>query len=162
MSLLNKLLKPTYKVWVYTSSTEFNANQIEQINQLADSFTGSWESHGSPVIGGIEILYNRFIFIYADECAGNLCGRAQDAQVRFIKDVESNLKLELLNRMNIAYKIAHKSIEVLPMTQFSTFVKTLDNSDELIVYDNTVANYSEFESKWELPISQTWMSRLLN
>ena len=162
MSLLNKSLKPTYKVWVYTSSSEFNAAQIEQINQLAHSFTSSWESHGDPVIGGIEILYNRFVFIYADDCDGHLCGRAQDAQVRFIKELESNLNLELLNRMNIAYKMAHKSIEVLPMTQFSALLKTIENSNDLIVYDNTVANFSDFETKWELPIAQTWMARLLN
>lgn len=162
MSLLNKSLKPTNKVWVYTSSKEFNAAQIDQINQMAHSFSSTWKSHGALVIGGIEVLYNRFVFIYADDCDGHLCGRAQDAQVRFIKELESSLNLELLNRMNIAYKIAYKTIEVLPMPQFSALLKTIENSNDLIVYDNTVANFSEFESKWELPITQTWMARLLN
>jgi hypothetical protein len=160
MLLSNNTLKPTYKVWVYTSSNAFTSENVDQIYQFAQQFLSSWESHGAPVIGGIEILYNRFVVIYADDCDGHLCGRAQDAQVRFIKEIEPILGVSLMNRMFVAFKTDKGEVEVLPVSEFSSYVKTIANNGDLTVFDNTITSISEFNSKWETNLSNTWMARL--
>lgn len=160
MLLLNKTIKPSTKVWIYTSHSSLETSQIEQLNGLAQQFINSWESHGAPVIGGIEILYNRFVVIYADDCDGHLCGRAQDAQVRFIKEIEPILGVSLMNRMLVAYKTDKGEVEVLPMNEFSSYIKTKADNANITVFDNTITSMGEFNSKWETSLSNTWMARL--
>jgi hypothetical protein len=160
MLLLNKTIKPSTKVWIYTSQSALQATQLEQLNALSQTFLNSWESHGAPVEGGIEILYNRFVVVYADDYDGHLCGRAQDAQVRFIKEIEPILGVSLMNRMLVAYKTDKGEVEALPMSEFSSYVKTIANNGDLTVFDNTITSIGEFNSKWETNLSNTWMARL--
>jgi hypothetical protein len=161
MLSFNPNYRPSDKVWIYTSDRPLTENQLSIIKDLSGTFLNQWESHGAPVRGGIEVLYDHFLVVIADHCDGHLCGRAQDAQVRLMKELEEAAKCSLLNRMLIGYKSAQNEVTVSTLQQFSTALQAYEKPEKLIVFDATVTNYGDFVSRWETELNTTWMSRLL-
>ncbi|MEK6615549.1 MAG: hypothetical protein AABZ32_05485, partial [Bacteroidota bacterium] len=95
---------PHSRVWIYQSSQEFTPAQLKTVEELKNVFLRQWESHGNPVKGKIETLHNRFIVVMIDESDEKSCGRSVDASIRFMKELEQELNVSLLNRMLVAYK----------------------------------------------------------
>ena len=153
--------KESDKVWIYTSSVEFTEEQINIIDGYATNFLHAWESHGARVNLTIKILYKRFIAIAADDCDGSMCGRAQDAQVNLIKQLEQELKISLLDRMLLAYRDENKLIRVVSMPEFQKLVESKSVSDETVVFNNMITLVGEF-NKWEVPASESWHKQLIS
>ncbi len=154
--------KETDKVWIYTSKDEFSNQQIEMINNIAADFLSKWESHGEKVIGTVRIYHNRFIVIIADDCGGNMCGRAQDAQVNLIKTLEQELQTTLLDRMLIAYRNENDAaVSVKPMIDFKNDLKNGLITSNTIVFDNSITHFKDFDTSWEKPIKDSWHAQLL-
>ena len=152
--------KESDKVWIYTSNVEFTEEQINVIDGYATNFLHGWESHGASVKGTIKILYKRFIAIAADDCDGSMCGRAQDAQVNLIKQLEQELKISLLDRMLLAYRDENKLIRVVSMSDFQKLVQDKAISQETVVFNNMITLVGEFD-KWEVPASGSWHAQLI-
>jgi hypothetical protein len=161
MLSFNPNYRTTDKVWIYSAAVAFTAEQISVISKISTAFLNQWESHGSPVRGGVEILYNQFVVVIADDCDGHLCGRAQDAQVRLIKELEEVTGCTLLNRMLVGYRNASNEVQVTTLQQFSTLLQSVDEPEKIIVFDNTVTSYGDFLTRWETGVVNTWMNRLL-
>ena len=92
------------KVWVYQSSLELTDSDLKQIKEVGDFFLGQWESHNLPVNGYIDVYNNRFIVISAFSDEDAMCGKAQDSQMRLIKELEEVVEGKLTDRMLVFYQ----------------------------------------------------------
>tara|TARA_B100001287_G_scaffold45737_1_gene34826 strand:- start:11667 stop:12143 length:477 start_codon:yes stop_codon:yes gene_type:complete len=101
--MIFKNLLPNTKVWVYVSRTSLSNIDFEDISLNFNQFFSNWKSHGEIINGQFKIIDDYILSIAADVKANELCGRAADAQVRFIEEVSKHYKLDLLNRNNMAY-----------------------------------------------------------
>lgn len=154
--------KTSDKVWIYTSPKQFTSEQKDAILSKAEVFLGGWESHGSKVKGEIGIAYNHFIVVVADDCDGSMCGRAQDAQIRFIKELGEELALDLMDRMQLAYrKEIEGDVEVKKMLDFKASIAAGEIDENTIVFNNMVTNYGDFTTNWEVPLKESWHIQLL-
>lgn len=153
-------LPPHSRVWIYQSSKEFTPEQANIFHELRDVFLQNWESHGSPVNGKMELLHNRFIVVMINEADERSCGRSVDASIRFIKELEQEFKLTLLDRMLVAYKKGEK-IFSCTLSEFEDLAKKGEVNRNTIVFNNTIHTVAEFEKEWEVPVEKSWHSRLL-
>jgi hypothetical protein len=153
--------KASDKVWVYTSPQKFSQEQKDTILSSAQHFLNSWESHGDKVKGEIGIAYDHFVIIIADDCGGSMCGRAQDAQMRFIKEVGEEIGQDLTDRMQLAYKVAEDAVAVKPMPAFKAEIANGGINGDTVVFNNMVTTYGEFGDKWEVPLVESWHKQLL-
>ncbi|HCQ29992.1 MAG TPA: hypothetical protein DIU39_06880 [Flavobacteriales bacterium] len=148
------------RVWVYTSKNKFDEDDVNHIKVRLDEFIDSWDSHGELVDGGFEVRDNRFVIVYASEEGGRLCGRAADASVRIIQELEQELETELLNRLNIAYKQPKSDeVEVAPYAEFLKMVEANELSPATTVYNNAVTTKAEFDKNWQQPLSESWIKQ---
>jgi hypothetical protein len=161
MLSFNPTYRQSYKVWIYTAAKPFSENQLSGIAQLSQAFLNQWESHGTPVRGGIEVVYDHFLVIIADDCDGHLCGRAQDAQVRLVKEIEEFTNCSLLNRMLVGYRDNAGEVRVASLHEINTVIQSTEEPEKMIVFDNTVTNYGDFVTRWETALENTWLNRLL-
>jgi hypothetical protein len=152
---LFKDISPNSRVWIYQSSKEFTPAQLKTFEQLKNVFLQQWESHGSPVKGKMELLHNRFIVTMIDEADERSCGRSVDASIRFMKELEQEFKLTLLDRMLVAYK---KGEEIFSCTlsEFEALAKKGEINKNTIVFNNTIHTVAEFEKEWEVPVEKSW------
>lgn len=156
----HKDLSLNTKVWIYQSNREFSSAEITEFIALATTFKENWESHGKPVKGTIELFYNRFIVVFVDEQDEQSCGRSVDASIHFIKELENELNVTLLDRLLVAYKKDGK-IAVCTLAEFEKRIVLGEVNENTIVFDNTIHTKTEFENNWEVPLKKSWHSRML-
>ncbi|MCB9197301.1 MAG: hypothetical protein H6600_02500 [Flavobacteriales bacterium] len=153
--------KNSDKVWIYTSPAKFTEEQKERILSASKEFLGGWESHGSKVKGDVIIAHDHFLMIIADDCDGDMCGRAKDAQVRFTKELGERLGLDLLDRMQIAYRDNTGDVIVKKLPEFKSEIIQGNIGKETVVFNNLIASFGEIESKWEVQLKDSWHVSLL-
>ena len=148
------------KVWVYQSSLELTDSDLTQIKEVGDFFLGQWESHNLPVNGSINVYENRFIVISAFSDEDAMCGKAQDSQMRLIKELEDVVAGRLTDRMLVFYQEENE----LKSFHFSELEQLLSDNkitNETIVFNSLVATKQEFENSWKVAIKNSWLNQFL-
>ncbi len=155
-----KNLPSNARVWVYQSDRELSQEEIEFISAKALLFIDNWTRHGDDLKGSFTIKYNQFLVLAVDESFNDVSGCSIDASVRFIQELEKELKLDLMDKMNVSFKDG-KNINIVKLSDFKDFAKAKKVTADTVVFNNMVATKEDFETKWEVPASQSWHVRFL-
>lgn len=148
------------RVWVYQSSKTFSDEEVVEISKKLTLFITDWKRHGDNLKASFLIKYNQFIVIAVDESYQSVSGCSIDASVNFIKQLEKEFKTDLTNKLNISFK-DNLNINIVSLADFQKYAKANKITSKTIVFNNMVANKSEFENNWEVPASKSWHSRFL-
>jgi len=147
---------PLSRVWIYQSNRLFTLSEAFQIEDLLKEFVANWKSHGIPVKGWANLFFGQFIILMADESATGVSGCSTDSSVRLIKDIEQHFKVNLFDRQLLAF--LHKDkVELLPLSQFRFAMENNHIQPDTIYFNNTVQTRQEFEGKWMIPVSESWL-----
>lgn len=149
------------KIWIFQSKRDFTAEELNIIENKLEQFMGQWNAHGDSLTAAYAIPYNRFIVIANDETKVKASGCSIDTLSYLIKEIEDKFQLGLLNRMLVSYAIGDEII-TLPLNEFKEKVKNNEIPQHASVFHNGVSNLKDFEESWELPLSESWVSVLLN
>jgi len=155
---MNKLksMNPSSKIWVYTSKSNINKDNAKIINLFAETFINQWESHGNKVKGNIEIVDDYFIVVAADEECDTMCGRAKDAIVRLIKEIELETDLIFTDRMTVALKIDDK----ISTSNYNDVKERLENDvfpENTKIYNPLISTVKEYNESFIQVISDSWL-----
>jgi len=148
-------LAVTSKVWVFQAEREFTKQEEQLLSDKLNSFVDNWLSHGSLVKGHFKLLHNRFIVFFADEQGEAMCGRAVDASVRFIKDMEAQLGIAMLNRSLVAYLDNGKVISCT-LNDLSALLEEGKINQNTSMFNNLVASKEDFKKNWMISLSASW------
>jgi hypothetical protein len=96
-------LAPGSRVWIFQADRELSTDENNAVSNELLQFVENWLSHGSLLKAHYKLLHNRFIVFFADEQGDNMCGRAIDASVRFVKELEKVYSVSLIDRSRVAY-----------------------------------------------------------
>ena len=147
------------RIWIYQSNREFSGEEVNVITLNTKNFIDNWTRHGDDLKGSFTIVYNRFVVISVDENFANVSGCSIDASVRFIKQLQSELNVDLLNKLNIAFK-TNDDVNSVSLNDFRSFIANDKITQDTIVFNNLVDTKADFESKWEVPAKESWHQRL--
>lgn len=148
------------RVWMYQSDRVFTAQEIDFISKKAKDFIEQWTRHGDNLKGSFTIKYNQFLVLAVDEGFNNVSGCSIDASVRFVKELENELQIDLMNKMNVSFKDGD-NINIINLTEFQKFAKEQKITKETIVFNNMVQTKEEVENNWEVPASKSWHNRFM-
>jgi len=155
-----KNLPSNSRVWIYQSDRGFTQKEIEFIATKAEDFINQWTRHGDDLKGSFTIKYNQFLVLAVDESFNNVSGCSIDSSVRFIKELENELKLDLMNKLNVSFK-DNEHINLVKLSDFQRFAKENKITPETIVFNNMVNTIADFESNWEIAAKDSWHKRFL-
>jgi len=150
-------MNPLSKIWIYTSKSKINEDSAKIIKLFSETFINQWESHGNKVNGNIDIIDDYFIVVTADEEGSAMCGKAKDAIMRLIKELEFETGLIFTDRMTVALKINDEIFisnfhDVKEKLQKNTYPENTKIYNPLI---NTVKEYNE---SFVQVISDSWLT----
>ena len=148
------------KVWIYPSSRKFYANEIDEIQEKITSFLNNWKSESDAFQSSYQLLYNRFIILFADDSESKLTLKDIDDSVAFILQLQQEYNVELLDKMNVCFKQG-EFVQYKELKDFKTLLKNRAITGKTIVFDNLVSNKIDFEEVWEIPIEESWYNRFL-
>jgi hypothetical protein len=143
------------RVWVYQSNREFINSELIDLNKELVNFNESWEAHGKKLDSAVEIFHNRFIVIFVDESLQHATGCSIDKSVALMKLVEDKFDVEMLDRMNLAYRVGD-SIKNIKIGDFQEKARSGEFDTNISVFNNLVKNKGEFLSNWETVAKKSW------
>ena len=149
------------RVWIYQSDREFSDQEINFITEKAIEFIDQWTKHGFNLKGSFTIKYNQFLVLAVDEGFNNVSGCSIDSSVRFVKELEKSLEVDMMNKMNISFKDDDDDINIVRMSDFKEFTKSNKITSETIVFNNMISTKQELNVHWEVPLINSWHKRFL-
>jgi hypothetical protein len=154
-------LSDTSKVWIYQSDRPFTAMEEQEISKKLENFLSTWKRHGDDLKASYQIKYNHFIIISADETHHPVSGCSIDASTNFIKQLEKEYQIELLNKINTAFRVG-EHINVVPLSSFKQFASERKIDHKTIVFNNVVNTIRDLNEQWEIEAGKSWHQRFLN
>ena len=148
------------RVWVYQADREFDIEEVEYICAKAILFIDNWTRHGDDLKGSFTIKYNQFLVLVVDENVTSVSGCSIDSSVRFIKELETKLKVDLMNKMNVSFKDGDM-INIVKLSEFQEFAKAKKITSDTIVFNNMVNTKEDFETNWEVTADKSWHKQFL-
>jgi hypothetical protein len=156
-----QVLPETSRVWVYQADRRLGKEELLVIEKEASEFVKSWTRHGDDLKGGFIVLYDQFLVLAIDESFANASGCSIDSSVRFVKELEAKMSLDLMNKLNISFKDG-ENINIVSLAEFQDYAKENKITSETIVFNNMVQTKEELLTKWEVPAKESWHQRFLN
>jgi len=151
-------LPPESRIWIYQSNRKFSDDEFTAIESDLKAFIDTWAAHGTALEASYQLKYNRFIILAVNQEAQAATGCSIDASVQFIQELEQKYAVDLLDKMNVTFKlgahIAHK-----PLIEFKKMAKEKAVSGNTIVFNNLVNTIEEWNDSWEVPAADSWHSR---
>lgn len=155
-----KNLPNTARVWIYQSDREFTSDEVELISEKATEFINQWTRHGDNLKGSFTIKYNQFLILAVDESFNSVSGCSIDSSVRFIKQLENELQLDLMDKLNVSFKDGN-AINIVKLADFQNFAKAKKITAATIVFNNMLQTKEDIDTKWEVPANESWHKRFL-
>jgi hypothetical protein len=154
-------LTDSSRIWVYQSSREFAEDELAVISSKLTDFVNEWTRHGDDLKGSFSIKYNHFIVLAVDESFNQVSGCSIDASTHIFKNFEKEFNLELLNKLNTAFKDGDH-INVVSLADFQKYVKSEKIHPDTLVFNNMVQNKGDLNHTWEVPANKSWHNRYFN
>lgn len=146
------------RIWIYQSNRKLADSEVAEIEIATKSFVEDWSAHGQSLEASFKIEYNRFIIIAVNQDVQSATGCSIDASVQFIQNLEQKYEVDLLDKMNVTFKlgehIAHKTL-----IEFKKMAKEKAVSANTIVFNNLVNTIEEWQDFWMVPASDSWHNR---
>ncbi|TAH04699.1 MAG: ABC transporter ATPase [Sphingobacteriales bacterium] len=152
-------INPSSKIWIYQADRLFTNLECNKISTILINFTQNWQAHGTALSSGFEIRYNLFLILWVDEDLAGASGCSIDASVRVIKQIEQEFGVDLFNRFNMAYK-ENDTVKTTDRANFEKLLTSKTINPQTIVFNNLVNTYNNLQNNWEIPIANSWHSKV--
>lgn len=146
------------RIWIYQSSKKFTDEEVVDIEKDLTEFLTNWSAHGTSLESSFLIKYNRFIIIAVNQEVQAATGCSIDSSVVFIQNLEQKYGIDLLDKMNVAFKQG-EYITYKTLLDFKKLAKDKSVSENTIVFNNLVNTIEEWKENWEVPASESWHNR---
>jgi hypothetical protein len=145
------------RVWVYQSNRAFTITEALRIEELLENFAKEWNSHGSLVKGYANLFFGQFIKIMADETHLKIGGCSTDSSLRFIKNIQQDYNVQLLDRQMLAFIVKEK-IHLLPLAQVNYSIENDFITPDTLYFNNTILTKKELLNNWIIPVKDSWLA----
>lgn len=146
------------RIWIYQSNRKFSDEEVAEIEKHLMQFIENWSAHGTSLEASFTFRYNRFIILSVNQEFHPATGCSIDSSVGFIQNLEQKYSVDLLDKMNVAFKQG-EFITYKTLLEFKKLAKDKSVSENTIVFNNLVNTIEELNEGWEIPASESWHSR---
>jgi hypothetical protein len=142
------------KVWIYASDKIISPSQLAVINKKAIPFIQNWTAHQNQLKAEFAVLYHCFLVFMVNEDVHEISGCGIDKLTQFIREIDTEINLNLLNRIGVQLI---KNNEVICMTK-SEFLSKMTTLDLLNTkaFNNQVTTKKQFDLEWIIPLENVW------
>ena len=142
------------RIWIYAAEQKLSNDQENHILKSISDHHQNWEAHKVPLTAAVTILENQFVVVALDETKNGASGCSIDTLQKLIQNLEKELSVSLMNRLNVFCKIDDK-------THCISINKLAENTNkDTLFYDLTIQKKSELHSYLK-PISEGWCASYL-
>ncbi len=151
-------LDKSSRLWAYQADRAFDEEEKQYILQNGKAFVENWTAHNKALSASIDVKYDQFIVLAVDETKAQATGCSIDKSVHFIKGLEHELKINLLDKSKIAFLKNNKNI-LQDLPSIKTKIESDEITADLMTFNNMVTTKADFDENWLIPANKSWMAR---
>lgn len=148
---------PESKVWIFQSDRRFNEAESADIGNRLALFEEHWNAHGVKLHSFAALFFNQFIVLMADGSVVKICGGSTDASTRFMKKLEDEFSVRLLDRHLLAFMI-DDNIRIYKLDQIGAKAEAGVISEETLYFNNTILTKDDLLNRWIVPVRESWLA----
>jgi hypothetical protein len=151
-------LSDAARIWIYQAIRPLVHEEKEAMLQKAQAFLEQWVTHGHPLQGSAEILYDQFLILAVEERLQGATGCAVDASVQFIRELEQVFKVGLLDRTHIVFRSGEDHF-LVPLNQLKAKIQQGTILADMLTFDNTITRKGALTSRWLVRAGDSWLGK---
>ena len=151
-------LPPQARVWIYQASRPLTEGELMPLLPQLAAFAEEWTSHGQQLAASAQFLHRQFLVIGLDEAVAGASGCSIDASVRFVRELEQQLGLQLLEKAHMAFLLADGDLRLLTRRELRTAIAAGQVQADTLYFNNTLTTKGELDEQWPAPAGQTWLA----
>ena len=149
-------LPDSARVWVYQASRPLTEAELTAAAPALTQFVADWTSHGRALRAGAAFFHNYFLVVGLDESQAGASGCSIDASVHFVRNLEQQLNLNLLDKSQLAF-LVDGAVRLLDRRELRAAVAAGTLSAQSRYFDNTLTTKGQLLTNWPAPAGQTWL-----
>jgi len=151
-------LPDSARIWIYQASRPLTEVEVIGLQPALAQFAEAWTSHGRTLQASAIVLHRQFLIIGLNEAVADASGCSIDASVRFVRDVEQQLSVELLEKSRLAF-LVDGQVQLLGRSALRQAVAEGKLTPETLYFDTTVAQRGQLQQSWPAPAATTWLAK---
>jgi hypothetical protein len=140
------------RIWIYQADRKLTAKEENIAAYSLKEAVQSWASHGSALLGSVDVIDSRFLVIALDEHENAASGCSIDSSTHWVKELGKKLGVDFFDR-SLAY-IDGKETRTIPVFSVRKAIENGAIDANTIVYNNTISNLQGLVSNWKIPAEQ--------
>ncbi|GAB3230133.1 hypothetical protein GCM10027346_15640 [Hymenobacter seoulensis] len=151
-------LPDSARLWIYQAERPLTEAEVTALQPALRQFATDWTSHGRTLAASAEIRHQQFLVIGLDEAVADASGCSIDASVRFVREVEQHLGVQLLEKAKLAFLI-NDEVKLLDRLELRAAVAAGTLLPETLYFDNTIGTVGQLRTACPAPASSTWLAK---
>ena len=150
---------PDYsRVWVYQAARKFEFQEEESIRKKMEAFCEGWNTHGNRMPTSFEIVDHQILILAVDESQLGASGCSIDSSVKALREIESQLGINLTDQGKISLKKKGGKVSVIPALGVKSRITSGEISEELEVINPLIQTKADLQNLWQ-PIRKSWLNK---
>lgn len=151
------------RVWVFAANRPLTAGDETRLAAIVDRVFGVWTKKSPEVRGVFEFRDARFLVVGADERAACVSGCGIDAMMQWMKQIEAESGLRLVDRMQVFWRGADGAVRSAHRAEFQRLLTAGEVTPQTRVFDTAAASSDVFrEGRFELPLAASWHAQIFS
>lgn len=151
------------RVWLFASARLLSHEEQEAVLAQAQLFLGTWTSHGMPVQGETELLYDCALAVGAciaqEELNAGVSGCGIDSLTHAVEAIAARLGFDWTEALEILYFGAEGAPQTVSRSEFRRRVKAGVVTPESFVLDLTSTSLGELRTNGiKRRVADTWLA----
>jgi hypothetical protein len=151
-------LPASARLWIYQADRPLTLAELATVQPVLQQFADEWTSHGRTLLASAAILHQQFLVIGLDEAVADASGCSIDSSVRFVRALEEQLGLSLLEKSRLAF-LVDGQVQLLDRRELRAAVADGRLLPDTPYFDNTIARHEQLQEAWPTPAATSWLSR---
>jgi hypothetical protein len=147
-------------VWIFYASDAVKSESLQEINNLLDSFLGSWASHGSSLFAAYQWYHDRILVVAVKEEVHAASGCSIDKLTQTIRQIDASLHTDLLNRSKLLAKCKDGAFEAFPVSQASQWVSENGHRVDWILQGH-LNTLMDWKNAGMVALQDSWLKKYL-
>lgn len=162
MTILDSLPAAS-RVWVFAANRALTPADETRLSAVVERVFGVWTKKSPAVRGVFEFRDARFLVVGADEREAVVSGCGIDAMMQWMKQIEAESGLRLVDRMQVFWRGADGVVRSAHRAEFQRLLASGEVTPATRVFDTAAATSDVFrEGRFELPLAESWHARVFD
>jgi len=152
------------RLWIFGVDRPLAPQEEDRLLAAADRFLDGWKAHGHPLAAARDWRLGRFLMIAVDERVTPPSGCSIDALVRTLRQLESELGVEMVGGGPVWYRdpVAGDTVHRVSRDDFRAAAREGAIDSDTVVFDLALTRVGQLRARgWERRASESWHARLL-